>query len=91
MIFCKDEVVPQTADSDVEQDIILQCPTSFDCVTKSRVSQGDSLLRGAGSARGRGRGRGYSVSTAAGNVVRVREKPVAVDFDKVTWTLHKLN
>lgn len=53
--------------------------------------QGDSLLRGAGSARGRGRGRGYAVSTAAGNIVRVREKPVAVDFDKVTRTLHKLN
>lgn len=48
--------------------------------------QGDSLVRGTGSPRGgtRGRGRGYSVSTAAGNVVRIREKPVAVEFDKVT-------
>lgn len=43
-------------------------------------------MRGAGSPRGggRGRGRGYSVSTAAGNIVRIREKPMAVEFDKVS-------
>lgn len=51
-------------------------------ILNKKLAQGDSLLRGAGSARGRGRGRGYSISTAAGNIVRVREKPVAVDFDK---------
>ncbi|CAH0715642.1 unnamed protein product, partial [Brenthis ino] len=54
-------------------------------ILNRKLAQGDSLLRGAGSpGRGgvRGRGRGYSVSTAAGNIVRIREKPVSIDFDK---------
>ncbi|CAH2096305.1 unnamed protein product [Euphydryas editha] len=50
-------------------------------ILNKKLAQGDSLLRG-GSPRGRGRGRGYSVSTAAGNIVRVREKPIAIEFDK---------
>lgn len=47
------------------------------------LNQGDSLLRGSGRGgmtRGRPRG-GHSVATAAGNIVRIREKPVNVNFE----------
>ncbi|XP_050351184.1 uncharacterized protein LOC126773965 isoform X1 [Nymphalis io] len=52
-------------------------------ILNKKLAQGDSLLRGSGgTTRGRGRGRGYSVSTAAGNIVRIREKPITIEFDK---------
>ncbi|XP_049873565.1 uncharacterized protein LOC126372074 isoform X2 [Pectinophora gossypiella] len=41
-------------------------------ILNKKLAQGDSLLRRGGSGRGRGRG-GYSVSTAGGNIVRVRD------------------
>lgn len=47
--------------------------------------QGDSLLRRGGSARGRGRG-GAQVATAAGNIIRIRDKTagsIPFDFDQV--------
>ncbi|XP_060803132.1 uncharacterized protein LOC106132127 isoform X2 [Amyelois transitella] len=54
-------------------------------ILNKKLAQGDSLLR-RGGAGGRGRGRGFtSVSTAAGNIVRIREKPalpVPFDFDQ---------
>ncbi|XP_023946235.1 uncharacterized protein LOC112051694 isoform X2 [Bicyclus anynana] len=52
-------------------------------ILNKKLAQGDSLLRG-GSPRGgmRGRGRGFSVATSAGNIVRMREKPIAIEFDK---------
>ncbi|CAH0585801.1 unnamed protein product [Chrysodeixis includens] len=51
-------------------------------ILNKKLAQGDSLLRRGGSGRGRGRG-GYSVATAAGNIVRIRDKvPVALEFDQ---------
>ncbi|CAG4965133.1 unnamed protein product, partial [Parnassius apollo] len=50
-------------------------------ILNKKLAQGDSLLRRGGSGRGRGRG-GYSVSTAAGNIVRIRDKAITFDFDK---------
>lgn len=51
----------------------------IDCV----YVQGDSLLRRGGSSRGRGRG-GYSVSTAGGNIVRLRDKSLPqIEFEQV--------
>lgn len=50
-------------------------------ILNKKLAQGDSLLRRGGSSRGRGRG-GYSISTAGGNIVRIRDKaPVPVSFD----------
>ncbi|KAL0883254.1 hypothetical protein ABMA27_016675 [Loxostege sticticalis] len=68
----------------------IQRPASMGSADKSPVSilskklqgQGDSLLRRGGSARGRGRGSYVSVSTAAGNIVRIREKPQAALMDQ---------
>ncbi|XP_061383652.1 uncharacterized protein LOC116769996 isoform X1 [Danaus plexippus] len=52
-------------------------------ILNKKLAQGDSLLRGSGRGgmtRGRPRG-GHSVATAAGNIVRIREKPVNVNFE----------
>ncbi|XP_028161416.1 uncharacterized protein LOC114353529 isoform X6 [Ostrinia furnacalis] len=52
---------------------------------KLQSQSGDSLLRRGGSVRGRGRGGFASVSTAAGNIVRIRDKTPQqlLDFDQV--------
>ncbi|XP_028161386.1 uncharacterized protein LOC114353529 isoform X2 [Ostrinia furnacalis] len=51
---------------------------------KLQSQSGDSLLRRGGSVRGRGRGGFASVSTAAGNIVRIRDKTPQqlLDFDQ---------
>ncbi|XP_059049995.1 uncharacterized protein LOC131844993 isoform X2 [Achroia grisella] len=55
-------------------------------ILNKKLAQGDSLLRRGASARGRGRGSYSAVSTAAGNVVRIREKaPVPITFDFDQW------
>ncbi|XP_072949125.1 uncharacterized protein Chro isoform X2 [Epargyreus clarus] len=51
-------------------------------ILNKKLAQGDSLLRRGGGARGRGRGGASSVSTAAGNIVRIRDKAISFDFDK---------
>ncbi|XP_039752838.1 uncharacterized protein LOC120628522 isoform X3 [Pararge aegeria] len=54
-------------------------------ILNKKLAQGDSLLRGSSPRGGggmRGRGRGYSVATSAGNIVRIREKSVPIEFDK---------
>ncbi|KAG6456971.1 hypothetical protein O3G_MSEX010046 [Manduca sexta] len=53
-------------------------------ILNKKLAQGDSLLRRGGSARGRGRG-AYAISTAGGNIVRIRDKtpqPIPFDFDQ---------
>ncbi|CAH0691788.1 unnamed protein product [Spodoptera exigua] len=50
-------------------------------ILNKKLAQGDSLLRRGGSGRGRGRG-GYSVATAGGNIVRIRDKVPALDFEQ---------
>ncbi|XP_049873570.1 uncharacterized protein LOC126372074 isoform X7 [Pectinophora gossypiella] len=53
-------------------------------ILNKKLAQGDSLLRRGGSGRGRGRG-GYSVSTAGGNIVRVRDNKSLplIEFEQV--------
>ncbi|XP_061715995.1 uncharacterized protein LOC133524151 isoform X2 [Cydia pomonella] len=48
-------------------------------ILNKKLAQGDSLLR-RGAGRGRGRG-GMQVATAAGNIVRIRDKSAALPFD----------
>ncbi|KAJ8722012.1 hypothetical protein PYW08_004414 [Mythimna loreyi] len=51
-------------------------------ILNKKLAQGDSLLRRGGAGRGRGRG-GYAVATAAGNIVRIRDKaPPLFDFEQ---------
>ncbi|XP_073955786.1 chromodomain-containing protein chromator isoform X2 [Choristoneura fumiferana] len=53
-------------------------------ILNKKLAQGDSLLRRGGSARGRGRG-GAHVATAAGNIIRIRDKTagsIPFDFDQ---------
>ncbi|XP_026327257.1 uncharacterized protein LOC113235650 isoform X2 [Hyposmocoma kahamanoa] len=51
-------------------------------ILNKKLAQGDSLLRRGGSSRGRGRG-GYSVATAAGNIVRLRDKSLPqIEFEQ---------
>ncbi|GBP22389.1 Chromo domain protein LHP1 [Eumeta japonica] len=54
-------------------------------ILNKKLAQNDNislLRRSGGTPRGRGRG-GYSISTAGGNIVRIREKPASfmVDFE----------
>ncbi|XP_063536313.1 uncharacterized protein LOC134746034 [Cydia strobilella] len=48
-------------------------------ILNKKLAQGDSLLR-RGAGRGRGRG-GMQVATAAGNIVRIRDKSQVLPFD----------
>ncbi|XP_063624007.1 uncharacterized protein LOC134796022 isoform X4 [Cydia splendana] len=48
-------------------------------ILNKKLAQGDSLLR-RGAGRGRGRG-GMQVATAAGNIVRLRDKSQVLPFD----------